>query len=103
MPSTLTFITESIADSTVGVPVNFQLQASGGTPPYSFMITQGKLPPMLKLSKEGVISGIPKAEADTTIFVKLADKVGATLTQAFVVRVNPNPSPKRPQKLRARP
>ena len=99
-PSTLTFITESIADSTVGVPVNFQLQASGGTPPYLFKITQGQLPKALKLSKTGLITGTPKAEADTTIFVKLSDSAGATLTQAFVVRVNPNPSPR--PKLRAR-
>ena len=87
-PSTLTFITESIPDSTVGVPVNFKLQASGGAPPYSFKITQGKLPKALKLSKAGIISGIPRAEADETVFILLTDKARATLTQAFVVRVN---------------
>jgi 5'-nucleotidase len=86
--STLTFITESIADSTVGVPVNFQLQASGGTPPYSFKITQGKLPKALKLSKDGIISGTPRAVADETVFIQLTDRARATLTQAFPVRVN---------------
>ena len=101
-PSTLTFITESIADSTVGVPVNFQLQASGGTPPYSFKITQGQLPKALKLSKDGIISGTPKAEADETVFILLTDKARASLTQAFPVRVNPNPN-LRPTKLKARP
>ena len=87
-PSTLTFTTESIPDSTVGVIQKFKLQASGGTPPYWFKITQGRLPKALKLSKAGLITGVPKAEADTTVFIKLTDRVGATLTQAFAVRVN---------------
>lgn len=86
--STLTFITESIADSTVGVPYKFKLQASGGTPPYSFKITQGQLPKALKLSKDGIISGRPRVEADETVFILLTDRARATLTQAFPVRVN---------------
>jgi hypothetical protein len=85
--STLTFISEGIPDSTVGAIQKFKLQASGGTPPYSFKITQGRLPKALKLSKNGILSGVPKAEADVTIFVKLTDRLGATLTQAFPVRV----------------
>lgn len=85
--STLTFITESLPDFPVGVPANFQIQAVGGKPPYSFVITQGKLPPLLKLSKTGKISGVPRRPADTTIFVKLTDSARASLTQAFAVRV----------------
>jgi hypothetical protein len=86
--STLTFTTESIADATVGAPYKFALQAVGGKPPYWFKLTQGSLPKALKLSKGGVISGVPRAVADSTVFIKLTDSVGATLTQAFVVRVN---------------
>ncbi|HJR07968.1 MAG TPA: Ig domain-containing protein [Pyrinomonadaceae bacterium] len=86
--STLTFITESIPDGTVRAPYKFALQASGGKPPYSFKITQGNLPKGLKFSKDGIISGVPRAVDDTTVFVKLTDSARATLTQAFVVRVN---------------
>jgi hypothetical protein len=85
--STLTFITESLPDFHRGVPANFQIEASGGTPPYSFAITQGTLPRNLTLSTKGKISGIPARIADTTIFVKVTDKVHASLTQAFAVRV----------------
>lgn len=85
--STLTFITESLPDFHVGVPANFQIEASGGTPPYSFGITQGMLPTGLSLSKTGKISGLARRVADTTVFVKLTDKVRASVTQAFAVRV----------------
>lgn len=85
--SALTFITESLPDFHVGVAANFQIQASGGKPPYSFKITQGKLPPLLTLSKTGKITGRPRRIADTTIFVKLTDSALASLTQAFAVRV----------------
>lgn len=86
-PSTLTFITESLPDFHVGMPANFQIQASGGTPPYIFQITQGTLPKSLSMDKKGKISGIPRRVADTTVFVKLTDKARASLTQAFAVRV----------------
>ena len=85
--STLTFITESLPDFHVGVPANFQIEASGGTPPYSFAITQGTLPKGLSLSKSGKISGLARRTADTTAFVKLTDKLRASVTQAFAVRV----------------
>jgi hypothetical protein len=42
--STLTFITESQAAFTEGAPYDFDLEASGGTAPYPFALTQGALP-----------------------------------------------------------
>ena len=86
--STLTFITESLPDFHRGVAANFQIEVSGGTPPYSFQVTQSTLPKSLTLSIKGKISGVPKRVADTTVFVKVTDKVHATLTQAFAVRVS---------------
>ena len=86
--STLTFITESLPGFHVGVPANFQIEASGGIPPYGFAITQGTLPKSLSLNKKGKISGLASRVADTTVFVKLTDKAGASLTQAFAVRVD---------------
>jgi hypothetical protein len=86
--STLTFITESLPDFTVGVPAQFDLQVSGGTPPYTFTITQGTLPQGLTLSNTGRISGKPTKAADTTVSVRVKDYAGATLTQDFAVRVD---------------
>jgi hypothetical protein len=85
--STLTFLTESLPDFHLGRFTNFQIQAIGGTPPYTFVITGGALPPLLFLTPNGRIIGLPLVVTDTTIFVKLTDSAGCMLTQAFAVRV----------------
>lgn len=84
--STLTYITESLPDFPVGVSMQYQLEAVGGTPPYRFEIVQGTLPEGLHMNQHGKISGKSKEEADTTVFVRLTDAAGASLTQAFAVR-----------------
>jgi hypothetical protein len=86
--STLTFLTESLNDFQLNQPVNFQIEAIGGTPPYRFEITDGALPAGLHLNANGKITGKPTEVADTTIFVLLTDSSGCHLTQAFAVRVN---------------
>lgn len=87
MPSTLTFITESLPDFTQFTPANFQIEAVGGAPPYTFEITQGTMPTGLSLSQTGLITGTPTQVADTTVFVKLSDAANDSITQAFAVRV----------------
>ena len=87
MPTTLTFITESIAQFTVGVFQEFDLEASGGTPPYIFQIVQGNLPNGLTLNNSGKISGTPTSSGLSTPFFKLTDSAGDQLTQAMEVRV----------------
>jgi len=87
MPTTLTFITESIPQFTVGVFQEFALQASGGTPPYVFAITQGTLPQGLNLDGDGTIAGIAEEPGTFTPFFKLTDSAGDNLTQAMEVQV----------------
>lgn len=87
-PSTLAFLTESLPAFTVGQQSSFTLQATGGTPPYTFKITSGALPANLTLSTGGTISGVVRrAVADTTIFVALTDARRTKTTQAFDVQV----------------
>ena len=85
--STLTFITESLPDFHVGQFTNFKIQVIGGTPPYTFQLTGGSLPPLLFLTPTGRIIGLPLVVTDTTIFVKVTDSMGCNLTQAFALRV----------------
>jgi hypothetical protein len=40
------------------------LKATGGTPPYSFSVSKGKLPPGIALSDIGVLSGTPTVAGD---------------------------------------
>jgi uncharacterized protein YjdB len=56
-PLTVTPIT--LPTATEGTAYSVQLQATGGTPPYNWIIVQGSLPPGLTLSSSGVLSGTP--------------------------------------------
>ena len=89
----LTFLTESIPDSTVGDPVNFDLEVCCGTPPYKFKIVEGELPAGLSMDQTGLITGTPTEAADTTVFFRLRDHGAGncSLVQAYAVRVNPAP------------
>lgn len=83
----LTYLTESISEFPVNQPASFQLEACCGAPPYRYEIVDGTLPNGLHLNQNGKITGKPKAIDDQTIFVRLTDNAGCSLTQAFVVRV----------------
>ena len=84
----LTYITESLPAFTVGAAYDFDLEAVGGTQPYTFVLTQGALPDGVSLSSNGKISGTPTQAVGTTAFIKLSDFVGAHLTQAFDCQVS---------------
>ncbi|MDQ6652976.1 MAG: putative Ig domain-containing protein [Acidobacteriota bacterium] len=86
--STLTFITESLPGFFVGESAQVDIEASGGTTPYSFEITEGTLPNGLHLTEGGRISGTPTESGDTTVFVKVTDNEGSHLTQAYDVQVS---------------
>lgn len=90
---TLTFISESIPEGTVGAPYSFQLEACCGTPPYKIKIVEGQLPAGLSVDQSGLITGTPTEATDTTVFFRLRDHGGGncSLVQAYAVRVNPAP------------
>lgn len=86
---TLEFDSEFISEFTVGQPAHFDLGATGGTQPYTIEIVEGALPAGLHMNSQGKIRGKPTEVADTTVFFKVTDSAGCSLTQAFPVRVNP--------------
>lgn len=86
--STLTYITESLPMFFVGQDHEVQLEASGGTAPYTFEITDGELPADLALSEDGLISGTVTESEGGTVFIKLTDADGNSLTEAFDVQVS---------------
>ena len=56
----LQITTASLPDGLIGVPYSQTLTATGGTTPYSFQVTTGRLPAGLTLNvSTGQISGIP--------------------------------------------
>ena len=85
--STLTFITEAVAQQFVGVPAHFDFEAVGGNPPYTMTITEGTLPAGLHLSSNGKLRGKPTTVANETIFIRLTDSEGCGFVQAFPISV----------------
>jgi large repetitive protein len=59
VPCSLVISPAILSMGAIGVPYNETLTASGGTAPYTFIISSGALPTGLSLSSSGVISGTP--------------------------------------------
>jgi len=74
----LAITTTSLPGATVGTAYSVSLAASGGTPPYSWSLTSGSLPPGLSLSSSGVISGTPTTSGNTSFGVTVTDSTTPT-------------------------
>jgi hypothetical protein len=57
-------------------PFSLQLKARAGSPPYTFRMNSGHLPPGLELSKEGLITGTPTELGTFKFWGELLDKTG---------------------------
>lgn len=74
LPPPLQITTTSLPSGTVGTAYSATLQASGGTPPYTWSISQGSLPAWATLNPaNGAITGTPNAGGTTNFTVKVAD------------------------------
>jgi hypothetical protein len=91
----LEITTTSLPAGTVGQAYSAQLNAQGGTPPYSWSITAGSLPPGLSLSSDGVISGTPTQEGSFTFTVTVQDSAQPPnqASRQFTITINPAPPP----------
>ncbi|MBN2612310.1 MAG: putative Ig domain-containing protein [Bacteroidales bacterium] len=55
----LSVVTQSIPNARCSFPYRVYLAAEGGTPPYKWALSEGKLPDGLELKPEGIIQGEP--------------------------------------------
>jgi hypothetical protein len=78
--SPLTIVTTSLPAGTVGTSYFFGgVYAAGGTPGYSYAVTQGSLPNGLTLNPtSGIISGTPTATGTSSFTVQATDSGGPT-------------------------
>lgn len=77
--SSLTLNCGSPPNGQVGAHYSSALIASGGTPPYTFALSSGSLPPGLSLNgSTGVIAGTPSAGGTFVFTVQVTDSLSAT-------------------------
>ena len=70
---TITVGPTNLPTATVGVGYSQTVSASGGTGPYSFVVTAGSLPAGLSLSSGGTISGTPAASGLFSLTITATD------------------------------
>jgi hypothetical protein len=71
----------------VGVPYPEVLNATGGTPPYTWALASGSLPAGLFLSSAGVFSGTPTATGTSNFTVRVTDGNSISVQKAFTLVV----------------
>ncbi len=74
---TITLSPSSLPNGTLSAPYNQTIAASGGTPPYTYAVTAGSLPPGLSLNAStGVLSGTPTTPGAFAFTVTATDATG---------------------------
>ena len=77
---------------TVGSPYSDTLlAANGGTQPYRFSVSSGSLPPGLRLSNSGQISGVPTKKGAYRFEVEATDRESFSGTRFYSVSIRPKP------------
>jgi Putative Ig domain/Matrixin len=75
-------------ESVRGTLFNYQPEATGGMPPYTWTITAGSLPEGIVLDKtSGAISGIPTVSGDFSVMITVRDQRDQTATGSIQLKV----------------
>ena len=83
----LAVATQVLSYATLGQTYTAVLAASGGTPPYTWSLTGGSLPPGLAFDAGGNITGTPTSQGASTFTVEVTDNVGAHAFASFTITV----------------
>ena len=87
-----TILPGSLPQGQVGVPYTATLVAAPVTPPCTWTITSGSLPPGLTLDvATGTISGTPTTAGTYTFFATVTDSIGTSPQQGFFITVTSPP------------
>ena len=81
-------LTTTTPDGNPTAPYYATLQAAGGTPPYTWSIASGSLPPGLSLNATtGVVSGVPTTTGVSNFTAQATDSLSATGTAGLAISV----------------
>ena len=89
----LQITTSALPGGQVQVSYSTTLQASGGTPPYTWAVLTGQLPNGLSLSSSGTISGTPTLAGSFTVSIGVNDSAGLSTSSAFSINIATVPPP----------
>ena len=96
VPTTpLSITTLALPTGTTGQAYTATLQATGGTPPYSWAIQVGTLPVGLAMGSDGVIAGIPTTATSASIFFGVTDAAKTGVVNSFILQIV-DPAPPKP-------
>ncbi len=85
----ITIVPETLPNATQNSPYNVSLAATGGTPPFTFTVSAGVLPPGLTLTSAGNITGSPTTSGSTTFSVRAVDNAGCSTLKNYTLVVDP--------------
>jgi uncharacterized protein YhjY with autotransporter beta-barrel domain len=86
----LTVLPASLPNGLNGTPYSQTITASGGTGPYTFVVSSGALPAGLSLSSGGVLSGTPSGSGPSTFTVLATDSVSNTGSRNYTITIGSN-------------
>jgi hypothetical protein len=87
-PPAVQITTSSLPAYTTGTSYTQTLTATGGTPPFSWSLGSGSLPPGLALDSGGTIRGTATAAGSYTFSVRVTDRAGANATRGYSITIN---------------
>jgi hypothetical protein len=91
-PAELKLTVSSLPNGTVGTPYSSTIGVSGGTSPYSCIITAGTLPAGLTLGANCLVSGTPTVAGTANLTVKATDSSNPQETTTGPVSLTINPA-----------
>jgi hypothetical protein len=88
-PPIPTITTTSLPAAMVGVAYSQTLQATGGTPPYTWSVSAGALPAGITLNTStGALTGTPTTAGTASFTAQVADSLSQTDTQPLSIAVS---------------
>jgi hypothetical protein len=83
----------TLPPAVIGTPYSQTISATGGTPPYTFTVSSGALPPGLTLNATtGVISGTPTTAGEFSFTITATDANGCPGSRAYIISIPSAPN-----------
>lgn len=81
--------TQSLSSGLQNSAYTQQLDATGGSTPYTWSVTGGPLPQGLALTPAGILQGTPTAAGSAKIQIRVTDSSGTNVKQDFTIVIAP--------------